>query len=114
MVKLAVDGLKRVLSSGFTKSELAEDEKNEYIIDSDPYSAYFEYLSGKYENPVEDYILKVYMGDIYFDFEGFCRENGFTDYTRTTFGKRIKLRYNLDRSYYQEKSTGRRKYKLKK
>ena len=114
MVKLAVDGLKRVLSNGFTKSVLAEEEKNEYIIDSDPYSAYFEFLSEKYNDPIEEYILNAYMSDIYLNFEGFCRENGFTDYTRTTFGKRVKLHYNLDRKYYQEKSTGRRKYKLKK
>ena len=113
MVALAVNGLKRVLLYGFTKSDSAEAEKKDYIITSDPYSAYFEYLSEKYSDPINDYVLKIYSSDIYIDFDGFCRENGFTDYTQTTFGKRIKARYDLDRKLIQESMTGKRKYRLK-
>ena len=113
MIALAVEGLRRVLDNGFTNSTSAEEEKNDYIITSDPYSSFFDYLDEKYIDPVSEYITENYTGSIYTDFEGYCKENGYTDYNQTIFGKRVKDYYHLDKKLVQDRKTGRRKYKTK-
>lgn len=113
MLKLAVDGLLRVLEHGFTKCALADEEKQEYIYENDPYSAFFAFIDDKYEDVVNEYIIKEYTRNIYIDFEGFCITNGYTEYTRTAFGKRVKSYYGLDKKFIQDRSTGNRRYKLK-
>lgn len=113
MIALAVKGLYRVLTNGFTNSTSAEEEKKDYIITSDPYSSFFDYLDEKYIDPVSEYITENYTGSIYIDFEAYCKENGYTEYNKTIFGKRVKAYYNLDKKLVQDRKTGRRKYKVK-
>lgn len=111
-VALGVKGLRRVLDRGFTNSKSAEDEKNEYILNSDPCVAFFESLNDRYSDPVGDYITRDLVTGIYADFQGFCKENGFEVCNKTTFGRRIKAYFNLDRDLVQVKGRGR-KYKAK-
>ncbi len=113
MIALAVKGLHRVLNNGFTNSTSAEEEKKDYIITSDPYSSFFDYLDEKYIDPVSEYITENYTGSIYVDFEAYCKENGYTEYNQTIFGKRVKAYYNLDKKLVQDRKTGKRKYKVK-
>ena len=111
-VALGVKGLRRVLDRGFTNSKSAEDEKKDYILNSDPCVAFFESLNDKYTDPVEEYITRDLVNGIYTDFQGFCKENNFESCNKTVFGRRIKTHYNLSRDLIQVKGRGR-KYKKK-
>ena len=111
MIALAVEGLRRVLDNGFTNSAKAEEEKNNYIISSDPYSSFFDYIDDIYIDPVSEFLTVQYINDIYTDFEAYCKENGYTEYNQTIFGKRVKAFYKLDKNLAQDRKTGRRKYK---
>lgn len=91
LLKLAIDGLHRVLDKGFTKCELVEDEIQQYRLDNNPILRFL------VENGGREYIIRKSCSEVYTAYKTFCTENGIkTPATKTTMSKEIKERYHVE------------------
>lgn len=87
LLKLAVDGLKRVLyNRQFTKSDKGEEEKNDYIMSNNNVLEYFE-ESPKLENES--------VPDSYLAYQVWCTRNGCMSVKKSNFSKEVKKHFGL-------------------
>ena len=87
LLKLAIDGLQRVLSTRtFTKSSLGEQEKNEYIRSNNNVLEWFE---------SEPNIKNEGVNDLYMVYQVWCAGNGCMPVKKLNFSKEIKRHYGL-------------------
>ena len=85
MIRLGVDGLKRVLGGnrGFTKSSAVQKQLQEYNEENNPILAFIRDLD------VETGILNVPTKDVYRKYTVFCNETGFTPVGNKVFSKQL-------------------------
>ena len=95
LIKLGVDGLKRVLKNkSFTKSEKVQKELEEYERNNNPILLFFDEVS-------KEEIINEPIPDVYRMYTVFCSENNFSPFSKIEFGRNIS-------SYYGLVSKGRR------
>lgn len=94
ILQLALVGLKRLYENGkFTSSQKANKLLNQYKYENNPALQFFE------ENVVEDKMGQVFSDDLYKAYTTFCQGNGIRAMSSANFGKEIKSRYNITKSY---------------
>jgi putative DNA primase/helicase len=82
LLKLSVDGLKRVLTNmGFTRSKVGEKEKSEYIKYNNNVLEWLDY-EPKIENET--------VTDVYMSYKVWCANNGVSSYKKINFSKELK------------------------
>lgn len=88
LVKLAVEGLKRVIyNRKFTKSDKGESEKTEYMKMNNNVIEYFE---------EEPRIENESVADVYLTYQVWCTKNGCMPVKKLNFSKEIKKVFNLE------------------
>lgn len=88
MIKLGVEGLKRILKNqGFTSSEEVNKELEAYKEYNNPVIAFLKEIP-------EDEILNHSIKDVFIKYELFCRGSGFIPYSRPEFTKAINRELN--------------------
>lgn len=82
-IVLAVEGLKRALSNGFTRSATGEAEKAEYERENNPILAFIDEMGGieAFENEPTQTMYEKYLG--------FCARNNFKEVSGLSFPKKI-------------------------
>lgn len=87
LLKLAVEGLKRVLyNRQFTKSDKGEEEKNDYIMSNNNVLEYFE---------EEPRLENESVPDAYLAYQVWCTKNGCMAVKKSNFSKEIKKQLGL-------------------
>lgn len=89
VIRIGIEGLKRVLTDGFTTSEKVEKEIEDYELENNPILLWVqEFTLEKIVNQPTKNIHKAYRM--------FCVENGFSEMTLSTFSKELSRRYGLN------------------
>lgn len=89
VIRIGIEGLKRVLTDGFTTSEKVEKEIEDYELENNPIMLWVqEFTLEKIVNQPTKNIHKAYRM--------FCVENGFSEMTLSTFSKELSRRYGLN------------------
>lgn len=89
VIRIGIEGLKRVLTDGFTTSEKVEKEIEDYELENNPIMLWVqEFTLEKIINQPTKNIHKAYRM--------FCVENGFSEMTLSTFSKELSRRYGLN------------------
>lgn len=85
MIRLGVEGLKRVLdeSHGFTQAAVVKQRMEEYEEENNPLLAFLK------ETDVEVDIIGEPTGDVYRRYSCFCQENGLSAIGKTVFSRQI-------------------------
>lgn len=89
LIKLGVDGLKRVLKNkSFTKSEKVQKELEEYEKNNNPILLFFDEVN-------KEEIINESVPDVYRMYTVFCSENNFSPFSKIEFGRNITSYYGL-------------------
>lgn len=89
MIKLGIDGLKRVLTNQeFTTSEKVQAEIDDFAITNNPVLGFFK------ENEADDIINHV-TKDVYLRYQKYCYDNGLNAICAGELSKQIKKYYNV-------------------
>lgn len=89
LIKLGVDGLKRVLKNkSFTKSEKVQKELEEYEKNNNPILLFF-------DETEKDEIVNESVPDVYRMYTVFCAENNFSPFSKIEFGRNVSSHYGL-------------------
>lgn len=89
LIKLGVDGLKRVLKNkSFTKSEKVQKELEEYEKNNNPILLFFDEVD-------KEEIINESVPDVYRMYTVFCSENNFSPFSKIEFGRNISSYYGL-------------------
>lgn len=80
LLKLGVEGLKRVLTTGFTEPLVVANEKKEYEVVNNPVLAFINEEPKIHNEPVKD---------VYRKYGTWCYENGLKPYSHVEFGREI-------------------------
>lgn len=86
LIKLGVEGLKRILTEGFTESNKVNNKIREYELNNNPIIGFLE------ETKVENKSTK----DIYKEYKEFCLSNGYTPVSHNNLSQFIKQNLNLE------------------
>jgi putative DNA primase/helicase len=91
LIKLAIEGLKRVLSThDFTESDAANTKLSEYEVTND------HFLEWLINNEIdEDYMLREPITTIFRSYNVWCVESGYEQWSTTKFGAAVKNRFGL-------------------
>lgn len=89
LIKLGVDGLKRVLKNkSFTKSEKVQKELEEYEKNNNPILLFFDEVN-------KEEIINESVPDVYRMYTVFCSENNFSPFSKIEFGRNVSSYYGL-------------------
>ena len=89
LIKLGVDGLKRVLKNkSFTKSEKVQKELEEYEKNNNPILLFFDEVD-------KEEIINESVPDVYRMYTVFCSENNFSPFSKIEFGRNVSSYYGL-------------------
>lgn len=89
LIKLGVDGLKRVLKNkSFTKSEKVQKELEEYEKNNNPILLFFDEVD-------KEEIINESVPDVYRMYAVFCSENNFSPFSKIEFGRNVSSYYGL-------------------
>lgn len=80
LLKLGVEGLRRVLTTGFTEPLIVAKEKREYEVVNNPVLAFINEEPKIHNEPVKD---------VYRKYSTWCYENGLKPYSHVEFGREI-------------------------
>lgn len=80
LLKLGVEGLRRVLTTGFTEPLVVAKEKREYEVVNNPVLAFINEETKIHNEPVKD---------VYRKYGTWCYENGLKPYSHVEFGREI-------------------------
>ena len=92
LIVIALQGLKRALSYGFTESSKVKDEVEQFEKDNNPILGWLESLD---EDDVVSYLCRNSIQELTLQFDVFCRENGHETMKQKTFINDLKKRFNL-------------------
>lgn len=88
LIKVGIEGLKRVLANGFTKSKKVEQQLKEYEETNNPI---IEFLNN-YEKEIENNSTT----KVYSDYKSFCLNNNNVPVSHNTFSREIKKQLGFD------------------
>ena len=89
LIKLGVDGLKRVLKNkSFTKSKKVQKELEEYEKNNNPILLFFDEID-------KEEIINESVPDVYRMYTVFCSENNFSPFSKIEFGRNVSSYYGL-------------------
>lgn len=89
VVRVGIEGLKRVLTDGFTDSEKVRKEIEDYELENNPIMLWVQEFT-------LDKIINQPTKEIHKSYKMFCVENGFSEMTLSTFSKELSRRYGLN------------------
>jgi len=98
LLKLAVDGLRRVTQHGFTKCARVDERKRQYERESNPLLLWADDLEDEHPN-VMDYFTIRSVEELYELFRMYLKQNGTNDHyipTLEVFSKRMRHTFGLD------------------
>lgn len=92
LIVIALQGLKRALSYGFTESSKVKDEVEQFEKDNNPVLGWLESLDE--DNEVQ-YIARTPVNDLYVSYDSYCYQNGFKATSNAEFSKQIQKKFGL-------------------
>lgn len=95
LIVIALQGLKRALSYGFTESSKVKDEVEQFEKDNNPVLGWLESLD---EDDEVQYIGRTPLNDLYVSYDSYCCQNGFKSTSNAEFSKQIQKKFGLEPS----------------
>lgn len=95
LIVIALKGLKRALSYGFTESSKVKDEVEQFEKDNNPVLGWLESLD---EDDEVQYIGRTPLNDLYVSYDSYCCQNGFKSTSNAEFSKQIQKKFGLEPS----------------
>lgn len=92
LIVIALQGLKRALSYGFTESSKVKDEVEQFEKDNNPVLGWLESLD---EDDEVQYIARTPLTDLYVSYDSYCYQNGFKSTSNAEFSKQIQKKFGL-------------------
>lgn len=92
LIVIALQGLKRALSYGFTESQKVKDEVEQFEKDNNPVLGWLESLD---EDEEVQYIARTPLTDLYVSYDSYCYQNGFKSTSNAEFSKQIQKKFGL-------------------
>lgn len=92
LIVIALQGLKRALSYGFTESSKVKDEVEQFEKDNNPVLGWLESLD---EDDEVQYIARTPVNDLYVSYDSYCYQNGFKSTSNSEFSKQIQKKFSL-------------------
>ena len=92
LIVIALQGLKRALSYGFTESSKVKDEVEQFEKDNNPVLGWLESLD---EDDEVQYIARTPVNDLYVSYDSYCYQNGFKSTSNAEFSKQIQKKFGL-------------------
>lgn len=92
LIVIALQGLKRALSYGFTESSKVKDEVEQFEKDNNPVLGWLESLD---EDDEVQYIARTPVNDLYVSYDSYCYQNGFKSTSNSEFSKQIQKKFGL-------------------
>lgn len=108
LILVALRGLNRALTYGFTESSKVNREVEQFEKDNNPVLGWLEEIGEETEADIVAYFGRTPVTDLYISYDSYCCKNGFKSTSNAEFSKQLQKKFGLEskrRTIYGKKHT---------